>query len=257
MINEKKHTNIWIVVSGCFILGWILLNAVYYFFNGYFGIYDIDGVIVTIAYVVPILLPIGMLAKNKTLCVVGCLLGLVCFILHIFISRDVSELFHSRFSNLIKWDNIRLDLMVIFILGIVCCFSQSKISASICFACAVIMAIFFVAVLSRFSWLGVKSVLPVFLHDWELTLWYGLDSGRAFEALIPTSYLFGMIGYILCGIGIMKLPIVEVNHKNVISQVQPIVTNKIDRLISLKNLLDQGVISQEEFNKKKQEIINQ
>lgn len=86
-----------------------------------------------------------------------------------------------------------------------------------------------------------------------------LFSGNMSRALSSIYY----IGMLLAGIGFFLLFVASMSAKP--SAIPSVVaaygttnaaTGKIERLTNLKNLLDQGIISQEDFDKKKQEIIN-
>lgn len=259
-MNDKKYSTLFTTAS-IFILVWAILNSVQYFASVEFRVFfNFRAVSCAIAYLVPLLIPVGMLARNRKLCFAGCCLSIVFVVVRICTDWDVIRLGrYSVFSRLRGW---QIDVILLFILCMIGCFTERKKSAILSFACAIFMVYAFVGSLTDFSF--DLSKLSRFFNAWSrvfnpefnpFTKSYIFSYRDLSYPLMCTSYVFGTIGCILCGLSVAKLP----EHVAVPSvraiPVQNAASNKIDKIVNLKSLLDQGIITQEDFDKKKKEIM--
>lgn len=221
-----------------------------------------------------VLVPIGLLAQKKGIITAGCVLSVLFWALYLLGSgRNV-----FRFANPVNFyetnSNFKLiwlcDFFFYFvpviwiILAAVGCNCKRGAAAALLFICAVLMA------LAAFFHMGSHSMLlaldnriprmiPRYINDCKRL--FILPSISSWSSLGPYVFpaigsVLGAIGCVLCGIAFKSSNLPD-KLPNTPHPVQSNTISKVDRIVTLKALLDQGVISQEDFERKKQEIIGQ
>lgn len=100
---------------------------------------------------------------------------------------------------------------------------------------------------------GLTSTFP--LRRFFPNLFSG-NMSKAISSIYSIGMLLAGIGFFLLFVASMSAEPKGNSTVTTASGTTNAATSKIERLTNLKNLLDQGIISQEDFDKKKQEIIN-
>lgn len=157
----------------------------------------------------------------------------------------------------------------------------STIGSTVCIICEIHRIIFWIKILMDMHWFSVRIVasllLPLLFYIFlfiaslspHITKPFGLAAGGAavirFLLLISDSSDFKAITIFLYVIPIIAAILLalscpaKTNRKDTIKTVTPMpassVESQTDRLLKLKSLLDNNVITQEEFDSKKNQIL--
>lgn len=180
-------------------------------------VYWVVEVLYLIAY---ILIPLGVLLRKRILPIIGSVLRLI------YVSLTYDE-----FSDFAPW--ARIVRLVVFAMLIVSCASKGK--NAIMFAALTVVIDLLRSIALAFSYQSMGVDIPI--------------------AFVLNSTAIFWVGIVLLGFTYAGLYPIEKHHSTVpVSYTIPS-ENKIERLSKLNALRDKGIITQEEYEAKKKEII--
>lgn len=241
----KSSKNTIRIISGiCFSILFVLsfwdFYAMYgnFFFSGWAGNYlYILGIPPQLwAWAVRLsllLLAAGLFVNVSALCAAGCVVSLIESILYLILSLRIKPYVVSTVEYLLTFERHMILTFIFFALLLASCILKGrsrKIIALLACLVPILSSIIYISYLTKGN-LNAQQI-----------------------ALIILQRLLLVIGAIMTGFGLVKKPSVAKETSKADDQITT--STKIEKLTRLKTLLDTGVISQEEFEKKKSELID-
>lgn len=232
MENTRINKILLCIAGVVFLLCFICQAWAYWWTRNYFGapIFTLP-VLIQCSF---ILVPIGILTERKKIAGVG---FAICTLYQLY---ALSTLSSSADSYRII---VCLGILIWMAFGAISCFTNGRISAVFAII-SVLLALFVVATVFTHGFTKYD-----FAKQWKMFVRYSNTANLMQEFGVR---LIAAVGFVFLAISNLKF--VKKEKANTVSASAT--SNKVTRLSNLKNLLDQGIISQEDFDKKKQEIIN-